>query len=73
VNDAAQIIAASATLLGVAGGLILQAWSLRASLRNGKAIAEVHAATNGMSKRLEDAAEAKGVLQGRAESHKGDT
>lgn len=65
MSDLTQLIAATATLLGVFGSLCLQAWSLRASLRNGRMIAQVHTATNGMAARLETAAEAKGNLQGR--------
>ena len=65
MDGVAQIIAALVTLVGVVGNLCLQVYLLRASLKNGKAIAEVHAATNGMSERLEDAAEARGVLRGR--------
>lgn len=65
MNDAAQIITAMATLLGVLGGLCLQVLVLMNSRDNGKVIAEVRTATNGMAKRLEDAAEAKGNLQGR--------
>jgi len=71
VNDTAQIIVAVSTLLGVAGGLFLQGWSLRASLLNSKVINEVHTATNGMAKRLEAAAEAKGNLQGRKDERAG--
>lgn len=67
MNDTAQIITAVATLCGVLGGLCLQAWSLVTSLDNRRVIGEVHAATNGMAKRLEGAAEAKGILQGRAD------
>ncbi len=65
MNDTAQIITASATLLAVLGGLILQFLQLRNSHKNSQAIADVKSATNGMAKRLEVAAEAKGNLQGR--------
>lgn len=67
MNDTAQIITAVATLLGVLGGLCLQGVALRRSFKNSKTLEDVHAATNGMAKRLEDAAEAKGNLQGRKE------
>jgi len=67
MNDTAQIITAIATLIGVAGGIFVQIWSLLASLSNGRAIADVHAQTDGMAKRLEAAAEIKGNVQGRIE------
>lgn len=58
MNAIAQIITSVATLLVAIGSLL-------ATLKALGLVHEVKNATNGMAKRLEDAAEAKGNLQGR--------
>ena len=54
------IIASIAPTLAALGAVI-------ASLRNHEKLKVIEKATNGMSKRLEEAAQAKGNLEGRAE------
>lgn len=58
MNDTAQIIIAVATLITSIGTIVL-------GLVNRKTITTIQTQTNGMMKKLETAAAAKGNLQGR--------
>jgi uncharacterized membrane protein len=63
-SESAQIIMALATLLASLGALVTSVVSSLISLRNARKIEEVHAATNGLTRRLETAANAAGIIQG---------
>lgn len=67
MNDTAQIITAFGTLIASLGTLLVAVVALVNSFKNTKVIEQVHAATNGMAARLENAARAEGNLQGRAD------
>lgn len=63
MNDTAQIIIAVATLITSLGSVIV-------ALVNKTAITTIQSQTNGMMKKLEEAAGAKGNLQGRADERR---